>query len=292
MKKKILPFLLAFIIFFCSLGQSSATANEIIGSYETPILDKSPNRVTNIKLAAEKIHQFILQPGEIFSFNKVVGKRTEERGFKIASIFENGKVVQGLGGGICQLSSTLYQTALDANLPVTEVHRHSLKVNYIPPGLDAAVSWGAKDLKFQNSLENPIVISAEVTADQVRTIIYKADEEKTVNLYYNENLLEIQPTAYTFKGVTYVPLRSLISSLGYSLRWDEQDAKIIVEAGESIIIFEPHSPTAIVNDIPVPLSHPLRYNNGVTFIPLRFIADSLSWQINWSAENNSVYIVI
>lgn len=292
MKKRILHVPIIFlIIFFIGIGKSYAASSEqLLGFFETPLMDKSPNRVSNIKLAAEKIHQLMLKPGEIFSFNQIVGKRTKIRGFKEASIFENGKVIQGLGGGICQLSSTLYQAALSANLKVTEVHRHSMKVTYIAPGLDAAISWGTKDLKFLNSLDMPISILTEVTKDKVRTSIYKVIDEKPVNVYYNDQLLEVQPPAYTIQGVTYVPLRPLITHLGYLLTWDEQSARITIQTDDTNVILEPHNSIAFVNDMPVFLTNSLKFKDGVTFIPLRFIAEYFSLDISWTEEINSVFI--
>jgi len=291
-KKALLLVLTLFAIFIITglKPASAASPDELLGFFETPLFDKSPNRVTNIKLAGEKIQQLVLQPGEIFSFNGTVGKRTKERGFKEASIFESGKVVQGLGGGICQLSSTLYQAALKANLKITEVHRHSQNVTYIAPGLDAAISWGVKDLKFQNNLDVPITFSIEITNAKVQVAIYKVVDKKPVNLYYNGNLLELQPPAYTFQGVTYVPLRPLTEQLGHMLSWDKEKERISIVASDTNIVLEPAGSIAWIDDELVPLTNPLQFQSGVTFLPLRFLADIFSLELSWVEEMNSVFI--
>jgi vancomycin resistance protein YoaR len=120
-------------------------------------------RNVNLALAAEKIDGIIVPPGGKFSFNKVVGPRTEKCGFKKAGVISQGKVIPGLGGGICQVSTTLYRTALQAGLKIDERHNHSIYdgIEYADRGLDAAVAWGYKDFKFSNSLDLPVLISAK-----------------------------------------------------------------------------------------------------------------------------------
>lgn len=95
-------------------------------------------------------------PGETFSYNQVVGQRTKAAGFKEAPAYLNGKVVQEYGGGICQVSSTLYNAVLYANLEITERTNHGFKPSYVKPGLDATVSWGGPDFKFTNNRNYPI----------------------------------------------------------------------------------------------------------------------------------------
>jgi vancomycin resistance protein YoaR len=112
--------------------------------------------VNNIALAAKKIDGVILNPGEEFSYNGTVGQRTESAGFKKAGAYANGKVVQELGGGICQVSSTLYCAVLYANLEITDRTCHYFPVDYLPSGLDATVSWKSPDFKFKNNRDYPI----------------------------------------------------------------------------------------------------------------------------------------
>lgn len=116
------------------------------------------NRANNILLASEKINGTIVMPGEVFSYNKVVGNRTSSAGYKEAPIYVNGKVVDGIGGGICQLSSTLYNSVLLANLEVVSRRNHYFMTSYVPASLDATVSYGSIDFQFKNTRSYPIKI--------------------------------------------------------------------------------------------------------------------------------------
>ena len=116
-------------------------------------------RAANVELAAKLINRTILLPGDEFSYNGSVGPRTAARGFKAASVYENNKMVDGLGGGICQTSSTLYAAVLYADLQVTERHEHSLEITYAPLGMDATVAYGSLDFRFKNNTSMPIKIT-------------------------------------------------------------------------------------------------------------------------------------
>ena len=120
------------------------------------------NRSTNLELAASKIDGTVLLPGEEFSYNKVVGKRTIENGYKEAAIYAGGGVQDGLGGGICQISSTLYNAVLLANLEIIERRNHTYTTSYCEAGRDATVVYGVQDFKFKNTREYPIKLNAKV----------------------------------------------------------------------------------------------------------------------------------
>ncbi|MGI6777167.1 MAG: VanW family protein [Acetivibrionales bacterium] len=120
------------------------------------------NRAENIRLAATTINGLILGPDEVFSFNGVLGPRTAEKGYKEAHAYIGGEVIDDIGGGICQVSSTLYNAVLYAGLQVVERSNHMFTVGYVPLGLDAAVSYGGPDLKFKNSTPWPIKIEASI----------------------------------------------------------------------------------------------------------------------------------
>lgn len=145
--------------------------SKLIGGYYTTLLSDLPNRTNNVILACQKINGKILYPGQTFSFNQTVGPRTAELGFREAPVFAGKKVVPGIGGGICQVSSTLYNTALSCNLKVVERHPHSMKVAYVPERRDATVSFGIQDFKFRNSLNRPIQVLAKVVDKYVITAI-------------------------------------------------------------------------------------------------------------------------
>lgn len=122
------------------------------------------NRGENIKIAVSKINGKMLAPGEIFSFNETVGPRTEKGGYQAAHTYVAGKIVDGIGGGICQVSSTLYNAVLFSDLEVIERRNHMFTVGYVPKGTDATVSYGSVDFKFRNSTRWPIKIEAWVTS--------------------------------------------------------------------------------------------------------------------------------
>lgn len=131
---------------------------KMIGKYTTLFDPNNDNRNTNIRLASEAIDGLILMPGEEFSFNKVVGERTPERGYKEAGVIVRGEYSEGIGGGICQVSSTLYNSVDEAGLEITRRVSHSAEVTYVPPGRDATVSWGGPDFRFKNNLNKPVLI--------------------------------------------------------------------------------------------------------------------------------------
>lgn len=150
----------------------------ILGRFSTSYATSSKNRSDNVELAASKINGIILMPNEEFSYNNVVGKRTAQNGFKEAPVFENGETVQGMGGGVCQVSSTLYSAVLYADLPVLERQSHSLTVSYVPKGQDATVAYGSIDFRFKNDTKGPIKISAKTGGKTIEMSIWGAKPEK------------------------------------------------------------------------------------------------------------------
>jgi vancomycin resistance protein YoaR len=128
-------------------------------SYET----SSSERKHNIALASKSLNNTIVDVGAEFSFNMTVGARTEKRGYKTAKIISGGEFVDGVGGGVCQVSTTLYNAVVRAGLMVTEYHPHSLQVSYVLPSTDAMVNSGSADLRFVNNTNNPIIIKTTAT---------------------------------------------------------------------------------------------------------------------------------
>ena len=131
-----------------------------LGSQTTYYTWSNDNRISNINLVAEKLNGHIMLPGEVFSYNEFVGQRTKEAGFLEAGAYDNGEVVQEVGGGICQVSSTLYCATMYAQLETVERTNHYFKVDYLDYGLDATVSWPKPDFKFKNCRDYPIKIVA------------------------------------------------------------------------------------------------------------------------------------
>jgi len=175
---------------------------ETISTYETSLLGKEENTFYNIQKAAEQINGVIIKPGEIFSFNQIIGPADKEDGYKESTIIANGQFVNGYGGGVCQVSTTLYNAVLLANLQIMERYNHSIYgevTNYVPLGRDAAIFYGYKDLKFKNSLDQLIVIFSEVKSDSlVVTIRGEKGLDKNVRIItqdlktYDYDVIEIK----------------------------------------------------------------------------------------------------
>lgn len=152
----------------------------ILSSFSTPVLDKQTSRVNNIVIAAEKLDYKKIGPGEEFSFNKILGKRTEQKGYEYAPIIvrtEDGfKKGYGIGGGICQVATTLYNAVEKSEMEITERHLHSKNVGYVSHGKDATVSYGSVDFKFVNNRSHTIMIRA-----------FASNSSLTIKLLENRN---------------------------------------------------------------------------------------------------------
>lgn len=171
---------------------------DLLATYSTTYNTGNVNRSTNIKLASAKIDGIVVMPGETFSYNSTVGKRTAAAGFKSAAIYAGGEVTTGIGGGICQVSSTLYNSVLLSNLEIVERYNHGFNPGYVPAGRDATVSWGGPDFKFKNSRNYPIKIYCKNSGGKLTVTIYGLKEQ-------NEYEVEIESyiTSYIqYKTIT------------------------------------------------------------------------------------------
>ncbi|PWU68005.1 VanW family protein [Gracilibacillus dipsosauri] len=146
-----------------------------IGQYVTYFNQNKKARAHNISLAGEAINNHVVFPGETFSFNEVVGKRTKEKGYLPAPEIVKGELTEGIGGGICQISSTLFNAVDRAGVKILERYSHSKRVPYVPPGRDATVSWYGPDFTFKNSLNQPLLIQSKTQNGQVIIEIYSSD---------------------------------------------------------------------------------------------------------------------
>lgn len=162
----------------------------LIGSYETTF-SPSRNRTTNVKLAASKLDGLFLMPGAEFSYNAWVGERSEARGFKEAPVIEQGQLVEGLGGGACQVSSTVHAAALLTGLDIVERYNHSLPSSYIARGMDAVVSYPVLDLRVRNTLEHPIVLRVRTENNTLTAQFYSDAPRESRVLFRQEVAAEI-----------------------------------------------------------------------------------------------------
>lgn len=160
------------------------TVDGVLSSYTTRFPAWKRDRTHNIILAAKSLDGTLLKPGELFSFNKLVGPRLKKLGYRDAPIFVNGELEPGTGGGICQVSSTAYNTALLSNFKIVQRDHHAGPVTYVPKGRDATVVYGARDLKFRNTTSSPVYISTTVSGSHVSVTFYGATaEKKDVRIY-------------------------------------------------------------------------------------------------------------
>lgn len=166
-----------------------------IGTYSTDFSSSSANRAENVRLAASSINNKILMPGDVFSYNEAIGNPSLANGYKLASVFENGKTSEGVGGGVCQVSSTLYSAVLYADLEVVERRNHSLTVGYVPKGQDATVAYGSIDFKFKNSTDYPIKVSSVVNGRKLTVSIVGTKYSPSREVKLNHQLVQtIEPT--------------------------------------------------------------------------------------------------
>ncbi|MBP1963607.1 VanW family protein [Paenibacillus aceris] len=146
-----------------------------IGYYVTYFNSNNKHRFTNIKLATQAINNYVVLPNETFSFNRVVGVRTRGRGYMPAKVIVRGEFSEGIGGGICQISSTLFNAVDRAGLTIVERYSHSRSVPYVPSGRDATVNWGGPDFSFKNNYNQPVLIRAQALPGRVYVSIYSSE---------------------------------------------------------------------------------------------------------------------
>lgn len=173
-------------------------AHSLMGAYVTSFDPADVNRTTNIRISAKALDGVVLQPDEVFSFNQVVGPRVEAHGYKEAPVIIDGELVPDIGGGVCQVSSTLYNAVLLAGLKVVTRVPHSIPSAYVPLGRDATVAYDYIDFKFQNNTGAPVLIKSWVEDDQVMVAFYGHDSGYTSTRLETEVVEVIEP------NVTYV----------------------------------------------------------------------------------------
>ena len=221
---------------------------DLLGTYYTTFSTANVNRSTNIRLAANKINGMVMMPDEVFSYNQVVGKRTAAAGFKSAAVYVGGEVTTGIGGGICQVSSTLYNSVLLANLEIVERQNHGFNTGYVPVGRDATVSWGGPDFKFKNTRDYPIKIIVTVSGGRITTQIFglKSDNEYDVEIqsyvtqYIKYKTIE-QPDASLQKGKTKVIQNGSNGCKSVAYRILKQNGEVVSKTLLSQDTYNPHN---------------------------------------------------
>lgn len=181
---------------------------DMLSTFSTRYDASNTPRTTNLKLAMQKLDGVVVNPGETFSYNKTLGKRTAEAGYKEAGGYAGGRVVQTLAGGICQISSTLYDAAVYANLDIVERHNHMFLAGYVGAGKDATVVYGAYDLKFKNTRKYPIMIKTSIGGGVAKISIFGIKEEVEYEVEISTKIL-----SYTPYKVIYETDNSLASGI-------------------------------------------------------------------------------
>lgn len=229
---------------------------DVLGEYTTTV-NGSSVRKNNVRLAGEKCN-VILLPGEEFSYNKTVGKRTKENGFGEAGAYLNGETVQEVGGGVCQTSSTLYNAVVLANLEVTERTNHTYISSYVPIGRDATVSWGGPDFKFKNNRDYPIKIEASYAGGKLTCKIIGTDvdgsyvkftSERTGDVAYNTKY-ENDATIPEGQQVTKQAGSNGGKAVSYRLVYDK-DGKLLSKKKEANSYYKGHEAIIAVGTMKV-----------------------------------------
>lgn len=179
---------------------------EKISGFSTKFNPSDVNRTGNLKIATQSLDGTVIMPGEIFSMNKVLGPRIASKGYKEAPVIINGTLVPGLAGGICQVTTTVYNAALLANFEIVERRPHGLKVSYVPPGRDATISGSSIDFKFKNTSNAPIYIKSWVSNNYVNVVFYGANENPNIKVVIESEILERIPTTTEYIKDSNLPM--------------------------------------------------------------------------------------
>ncbi|HZX21038.1 MAG TPA: VanW family protein [Clostridia bacterium] len=195
-------------------GEDLDSVKDLIGESVTVFNTGDKGRTENIKIAANNINDTILMPGEEFSFNDSTGPRDAKSGYKEASIIMDGEFVTGIGGGVCQVSTTLYRAALRSDMEITSRQNHGLPISYVPMGQDATVVYGYIDLKFKNNKKYPVYVESLVRGGEIYMRLYS---KKTDDIHINlksEILEVIEPKMQTKKDANMYLWERKVSKSG------------------------------------------------------------------------------
>ena len=224
--------------------------HDVLGTYRTNYNASLKGRTQNVSLAAKKINGTVLNNGDIFSFNKTVGKRTAAAGFSTATIFTNGELSEELGGGICQVSSTLYYATLLADLKIVERRNHMFTVSYAKNGLDATVAYGSIDFRFKNNYSAPIKILASASVDvPVVVTVANADTNYRHRIEDRAAILNVAAGAQTPEIVAEIRERFPDYPILATGGADDESIRATIRAGANAIIWTPPTSGELFRDV-------------------------------------------
>ena len=177
-----------------------------LSTFTTRFDESDRDRSTNLRIACQRINGKVLMPGETFSYNQTLGARTAAAGFKNGKVYEGGEVVDGIGGGICQISSTLYNAVVMANLQTVERRNHQFVTSYVGPGRDATVVYGAIDYKFKNTRKYPVRLKASAVNGIATVTIYGIKEENEYTFKFETRTIDTIPLTTTYEEDATLPV--------------------------------------------------------------------------------------
>lgn len=221
---------------------------EKLGEYSTKFNAANVGRSYNIKLATKSVTDVLVRPGQVFSLNKTIGPRLAKYGYKTAKVIINNEYVDGIGGGICQVSTTLYNAALLSNMKIVERKNHSMPSAYVGLGRDATISGDYIDLKFENNSKYPIYIYGEVKGDQVKFSIYGKKDIPTRSVKIRTEVVrKIQPRIKIIEDKTLSVGTEIVEKkpkAGYVVK----SYRIVMENGKEVFVEPLYTDTYRVSD--------------------------------------------
>jgi len=310
MYKRVIFLITAIIFAAVNIFAFAAVKGEQIiskGIVDSPTDPKFANNIKNAVKALEYLNGTVVKPGEVFSFNKTVGKRTIERGFVKGLSGSGGYYYPDVGGGVCQAATAVYRAALNAGFKIVERHRHVYGAIYAPKGDDAAVDWNANwDLKFKNTSPYTIVIRT-YTAPENKAIVVEFIKQtdvpvmppKSYKVKITANGTDInynQDTGLPFilGERTYVPVRFTAEQLGAEVKWDNTENSIEIRYNGKTVKFLVGQEHYLVNDQDntldaAPFISPV---DGKMYLPLRYLAEGLGFEVKVETMNEIIHVAV
>ncbi len=242
---------------------NNAMFGDLLGSFSSRYNTGDRSRSHNVRLASQNINDVVLAPGDIFSYNDIVGPRTTARGFKSANVYVGNKVEPGIGGGICQVSSTLYNAVIYADLNIVTRTNHSLPVSYVPMGRDATVSYGSIDFKFSNNTGHPIKVVASAEGGVNKISIYGTKENPARTIEIVTECIGTRPAPVTQKedptlpvGTVKVEQAGAIGSTYNAYKITKENGSVVKREFLAKSTYVPSDRIEIVGTMPVPSATP------------------------------------
>ncbi len=209
---------------------------EKLGEYTTKFDASNRNRTYNIALATKSVTDVLVNPSEVFSLNKVIGSRLAEKGYKMAKVIINNEYVDGIGGGLCQISTTLYNAALLSNMKIVERRNHSLPSEYVGLGRDATISGDYIDMKFENNTNTPIYIHGDVKGNKVTFSIYGKKENPGRSIEIRTNVIKkIEPQVKIIKDDT-LPMGTEVIEKKATAGYVVKSYRVVLENGKEVFV--------------------------------------------------------